>query len=221
MVNVAEQYPARTDSNGTTWFRPARGAGLDFSQWGWTSDPAQAHPDYGTGPHIVRHASGAAALCGGPGACMVCHVVEREAPAQAKAAERAAAYGEAFGELLALTAADDRAEGDRIPWGDPQRVPGQLAAEVRPLPGGGIAFVPTEPLPTETAGELPDGFVEMGYVDETSSRYTLSSTLNLRSAMIGGTVRTIASQEAEDQAARAFKAVADLVATVNDQPGLW
>ncbi|QBP31665.1 hypothetical protein SEA_NIKLAS_83 [Mycobacterium Phage Niklas] len=47
-MNVAEQYPAVTDASGRTWYRPVRPAGADFSQWGWTSDPAQAHPDYQT-----------------------------------------------------------------------------------------------------------------------------------------------------------------------------
>ncbi|AHY26907.1 hypothetical protein SEA_MUFASA_83 [Mycobacterium phage Mufasa] len=45
-MNVAEQYPARTDTNGRTWFRPVRPPGADVSQWGWTSQPEQAHPDY-------------------------------------------------------------------------------------------------------------------------------------------------------------------------------
>lgn len=45
-MSVAEQYPARTDTNGTTWYRPVRPKGIDFDQWGWTSDPRQAHPDY-------------------------------------------------------------------------------------------------------------------------------------------------------------------------------
>lgn len=45
-MNVAELYPAHTDGNGTTWYRPVRDPGLDVSQWGWTSDPLLAHPDY-------------------------------------------------------------------------------------------------------------------------------------------------------------------------------
>ncbi|WP_016891473.1 hypothetical protein [Mycobacteroides abscessus] len=45
-MSVAEQYPARTDTNGATWYRPVRSKGIDFDQWGWTSDPHQAHPDY-------------------------------------------------------------------------------------------------------------------------------------------------------------------------------
>lgn len=43
-LTVAEQYPARTDDNGNTWYRPAN-EGLKM--WGWTSDPTQAHIDYG------------------------------------------------------------------------------------------------------------------------------------------------------------------------------
>lgn len=39
MTTVAHRYPARTDSNGTTWYRGESGDG-------WTADLAQAHPDY-------------------------------------------------------------------------------------------------------------------------------------------------------------------------------
>ncbi|SLH42691.1 hypothetical protein [Mycobacteroides abscessus] len=45
-MSVAEEYPARTDGNGATWYRPMRPKGIAFDQWGWTSDPMQAHPDY-------------------------------------------------------------------------------------------------------------------------------------------------------------------------------
>ncbi len=45
-LTVALQYPARTDTNGITWYRPLRAKGVDFDQWGWTSDPAQADPSY-------------------------------------------------------------------------------------------------------------------------------------------------------------------------------
>jgi len=45
-VNVAEQYPARTDSNDVRWYRPRLDPGIGVSQWGWTSDPKQAHSDY-------------------------------------------------------------------------------------------------------------------------------------------------------------------------------
>ncbi|AXQ53096.1 hypothetical protein SEA_RANDO14_76 [Mycobacterium phage Rando14] len=64
-MNVAEQYPARTDNNGVTWFRPARDPGLDFSQWGWTSQREQAHPDYRA--HYDAQTGGLhpARLCGG------------------------------------------------------------------------------------------------------------------------------------------------------------
>lgn len=44
--NVAQTYPARTDDHGTTWYRPVRDQGMDLSQWGWTSQPELAHPDY-------------------------------------------------------------------------------------------------------------------------------------------------------------------------------
>ncbi|WP_237146503.1 PD-(D/E)XK nuclease family protein [Mycobacteroides abscessus] len=56
MVSVAEEYPARTDDNGTTWYRPVRPKGIGIDQWGWTSQPEQAHPDYAK----------AASLCGVP-----------------------------------------------------------------------------------------------------------------------------------------------------------
>lgn len=36
-------HPARTDGNGVTWYRPA-------DNYGWTSDPGQAHPSY-KNPH--------------------------------------------------------------------------------------------------------------------------------------------------------------------------
>ncbi|QFP94866.1 hypothetical protein SEA_MARSHAWN_80 [Mycobacterium phage Marshawn] len=43
---IAARFPAVTDSAGRTWWRPVRDAGTDLSQWGWTSDPLQAHPAY-------------------------------------------------------------------------------------------------------------------------------------------------------------------------------
>lgn len=46
MSSVAEMWPARTDTNGITWYRPAAQPGVAFSQWGWTPDPTQAHPSY-------------------------------------------------------------------------------------------------------------------------------------------------------------------------------
>lgn len=45
-MSVAQDYPARTDADGRTWYRPVRDKGMDLSQWGWTSNPAMAHPDY-------------------------------------------------------------------------------------------------------------------------------------------------------------------------------
>lgn len=41
MPNVAKLYPARTDDNGTTWWRSGTG-----QQDGWTSQQEYAHPDY-------------------------------------------------------------------------------------------------------------------------------------------------------------------------------
>lgn len=43
MSSIADQYPARTDSNGTTWYRPTPETGL---QWGWTSQEKYADPSY-------------------------------------------------------------------------------------------------------------------------------------------------------------------------------
>lgn len=54
MVSVAQQYPARTDDNGTTWYRPSFAGKTPPSMWGWTSQPLHAHPDYAE----------AASLCG-------------------------------------------------------------------------------------------------------------------------------------------------------------
>jgi hypothetical protein len=47
MKSVAEQWPARTDSNGTTWYRPALTSGVSMQTWGWTAQPEQADPSYG------------------------------------------------------------------------------------------------------------------------------------------------------------------------------
>ncbi|QYC54294.1 hypothetical protein SEA_ALLEGRO_50 [Mycobacterium phage Allegro] len=45
-MSVATDYPARTDANGATWFRPVRDPGMGIEQWGWTANPLLAHPDY-------------------------------------------------------------------------------------------------------------------------------------------------------------------------------
>ncbi|UVD40943.1 hypothetical protein [Mycobacterium phage Kashi_VT1] len=89
-MSIAAQYPARTDTNGRTWWRPVRPAGTDLSQWGWTSDPAQAHPDY----DALNTAT------------LVDLAVAREAPVVAAAAERAAVYGDAWAQVFDL--AQDR-----------------------------------------------------------------------------------------------------------------
>lgn len=52
---VAEQWPARTDSNGTTWYRPAVTAGVSLQTWGWTAQPELAHPSYGLGQLCIRN----------------------------------------------------------------------------------------------------------------------------------------------------------------------
>lgn len=46
MSSVAKLFPAHTDANGNTWYRPVRDPGVGVDQWGWTSDPAQADPSY-------------------------------------------------------------------------------------------------------------------------------------------------------------------------------
>lgn len=45
-MNVATIYPAWTDHNGNTWYRPAFEGRTPPSNWGWTSDRYQAHPSY-------------------------------------------------------------------------------------------------------------------------------------------------------------------------------
>ncbi|WNM73573.1 hypothetical protein SEA_TRUFFULATREE_82 [Mycobacterium Phage TruffulaTree] len=153
-MSIAAQYPARTDTLGRTWWRPVRPAGTDLSQWGWTSDPAQAHPDYDalntcTCPYVdpslwTTHYGavepGSAQehnpLCPVHPATLVDLVVAREAPVVAAAAERAEVLGDAW-------------------------------AQVFELAGGGRAIVPRDPLPVEALGELGDEWVQLGYVDET------------------------------------------------------
>lgn len=45
--SVASQWPAQPDpGTGLTWYRPARDKGMSIEQWGWTSEPNQAHDDY-------------------------------------------------------------------------------------------------------------------------------------------------------------------------------
>lgn len=46
MSSVAEDFPAHTDSNGNTWYRPVRDKGIGMDQWGWTSNPVFADPSY-------------------------------------------------------------------------------------------------------------------------------------------------------------------------------
>lgn len=153
-MSVADQYPARTDTLGRTWWRPVRPAGTDLSQWGWTSDPAQAHPDYDalntcTCYWLPPEQWTVILGCAEPGsqmeqnphcpvhpATLVDLVVAREAPVVAAAAERAEVYGDAW-------------------------------AQVFELAGGGRAIVPVDEAPVEPLGELGPEWVELGYVDET------------------------------------------------------
>lgn len=44
--NVAELYPAHQHADGRVWFKGTRRPEDKTDQWGWTCDPAQAHPDY-------------------------------------------------------------------------------------------------------------------------------------------------------------------------------
>jgi hypothetical protein len=44
MSTVAQDYPARLDTNGTKWYRPAVRDAREI--WGWTSDIKQADPSY-------------------------------------------------------------------------------------------------------------------------------------------------------------------------------
>lgn len=54
-MNVAGLYPARVQSNGTTWYRPCSpGGGPGPPDMGWTSELSQAHPDYHTTPKEIE-----------------------------------------------------------------------------------------------------------------------------------------------------------------------
>lgn len=133
-MTVAEQYPPRTDGNGRTWWRPVRDPGLDFSQWGWTSDPAQAHPDYDAlntctcpwvDPSLWTTHYGAVEpgstqehnpLCPvHPADQLADLVAAREAPVVAAAAERAEVYGDAWAQVFEL-AGGGRAMHECEPW---------------------------------------------------------------------------------------------------------
>jgi len=46
VLSIAVQYPARTDDNGVTWFRPQYSGKTPPMLWGWTASPNQAHPAY-------------------------------------------------------------------------------------------------------------------------------------------------------------------------------
>lgn len=105
-MSVAGLYPARTDTNGRTWYRPVRDPGIGVDQWGWTSDPAQAHPDYD-----------ALNMC-------TCFVTDPstwfyygsavEPGSQMEPNPLCPVHPATFGDLFALAAAEDRAEGDRL-----------------------------------------------------------------------------------------------------------
>lgn len=47
-MTIAALYPARTDSNGNTWYLTGTGK-LD----GWTANIEMAHPSYRTGEHVT------------------------------------------------------------------------------------------------------------------------------------------------------------------------
>lgn len=64
-MSVAEQYPAHKDSNGTRWYRPQLEAGTGIGQWGWTSDPRQAHSDYVAHYNAQTGGLHPEGLCGG------------------------------------------------------------------------------------------------------------------------------------------------------------
>lgn len=50
-MSIAEMYPARTDSNGQTWYRPTQVPGL---MWGWTMNPAYADASYNVSEETIR-----------------------------------------------------------------------------------------------------------------------------------------------------------------------
>lgn len=64
-ASVAVLYPARRATDGVVWYRPARDPGVGVDQWGWTSNPRLAHPDYRA--HFEAQTGGfhPAELCGG------------------------------------------------------------------------------------------------------------------------------------------------------------
>lgn len=45
-MTIADTYPAHTDANDITWYRPIFHGKSPPPMWGWTSQPDQAHPDY-------------------------------------------------------------------------------------------------------------------------------------------------------------------------------
>ncbi|QXN73817.1 hypothetical protein SEA_SOSEPH_74 [Mycobacterium phage SoSeph] len=199
-MNVAEQYPPCTDDNGVTWFRPARDAGTDFSQWGWTSQREQAHPDYRG--HYDAQTGGLhpERLCGGD--CSGC----------VSEAEGAPPYR----------------------WGFPQST--ERPAEVRPLPGGGFALVPVDPLPTDPLDPLPAEFVSVGYIDETRrGPHTVVHTGTGETAQCAGPAGCLPclvteteapvqakAEERADAYGRALSQLFELAATIDDTQGaLW
>lgn len=132
-MSVAEDWPARTDTNGRTWWRPVRDAKMSFDQWGWTSDPAQAHPDYDalntctcfvTDPSTWFYYGSAVEpgsqmeqnpLCPVHPMSVAALVTAREAPLHAAVAERAEAFGDAWAQVVEL-AASAAPDGELTLW---------------------------------------------------------------------------------------------------------
>lgn len=108
MSSVAEQFPARTDANGNTWYRPVRDKGIGMDQWGWTSDPAQADPSYAQDVTLCSTAGAAA----GDRAAILEFAVQLRA--KAAAAERVCADAESVSPACAD--AVSAAAGWLPPW---------------------------------------------------------------------------------------------------------
>lgn len=109
MSSVAEQFPAHTDANGNTWYRPVRDKGVGMDQWGWTSDPAQADPSYA---HDVTLCSTAGATAGDRAVILEFTAQLR---AKAAAAERVCADAERVPDP-SLTDLPSAAAGWLPPW---------------------------------------------------------------------------------------------------------
>lgn len=63
-MTVAQRYPARTDTNGTTWYRPVQRSAGEI--WGWTCEKSQADPSYFPTETVYASSGGASDGCTHP-----------------------------------------------------------------------------------------------------------------------------------------------------------